>query len=60
MNTDFIWLRGVILSSKNLFHLDGCHALLLLYKQKYPDLKDDYETLLSEIQDKETFISLDA
>lgn len=60
MNKDFLWLKTVIKSCKNLFQLDGCHTLLYLYRQKYPELKDDYETLLSEIQDKETFISVDA
>jgi len=60
MNKDFLWVRQVIASCINLFQLDGCHALLLLYKQKYPELKQDYETLLSEIQDRETFISVDA
>ena len=60
MNKDFAWLRQVILSSFTPFHIEGCHALLFLYKQKFPDLKDDYDTLLKELQDKEVQLSPDA
>jgi hypothetical protein len=60
MNKDFTWVRQCIQSSTNAFHLDSCHTILYLYKQKYPDLKDDYETLLLEIEQKEVSISVDA
>lgn len=60
MNKDYQWVRQCIASCINLFQLDGCHTLLYLYRQKYPDLKEDYNNLLSEIQGKETFISVDA
>lgn len=60
MNKDFTWVRSVILSCMNLFQLDGCHSLIHLYRQKYPDFKNDYETVLDEINRKEVSISVDA
>lgn len=63
MKEDFLWIRSCIMSCKNSLHTDGCHNLIYLFRQKYyndPAHKEDYETLLTEIRNKEVSISVDA
>jgi len=60
---NFLWVRQCIKSCIAPFHIEGCHILLHLYRIKYanePGVKDDYETLLTEINNKETSIGIDA
>lgn len=61
MEQSFNWIKAVIATSQNKFHLDCCRVLIRLFTDKYNDypfFSQSYGELIDDIINRETFIDL--